>query len=258
MCKLSGKLSGKPNIYRLQIIFYIILFICCIIFLTRTQINHFFKLILFYNYVIILLGDTYMAQSKRYTTTREEREQMVINKSNPTNSSKSKLTEYLSQPNVKKYNSIVTSKSFEIVASRGYPRAFDSYEECLEEVEDYFKLCYECNIIPTIASLSLYLGLNRETLYNYANSPKIYDYSNILRNAINVCQSYQETAVLDGSVPSVPFIFLAKNYYGLKDTTDISVNSNNQNDTTLNNNTMQIIKEQIENEKSTQLLEHKD
>ena len=199
-----------------------------------------------------------MAQSKRYTTTREEREQIVINKGNPTNSSKSKLTEYLSQPNVKKYNSIVTSKSFDIVASRGYPRAFDSYKECLEEVEDYFKLCYECNVIPTIASLSLYLGLNRETLYNYANNPKIYDYSNVLRNAINVCQSYQETAVLDGSVPSVPFIFLAKNYYGLKDTTDISVNSNNQNDTTLNNNTMQIIKEQIESEKSTQLLDYKD
>ena len=199
-----------------------------------------------------------MPQSKRNTTTREERIQQVISKANPTNSSKSKLTEYLSQDNVKKYNSIVTSKSFDIVASRGYPRAFDSYEECLNEVEDYFKLCYECNIIPTIASLSLYLGLNRETLYNYANNPKIYDYSNILKLAINTCQSYQETAVLDGSIPSVPFIFLSKNYFGLKDTTDIAFNTNNQNDNTVNNNTMQTIKEQIELEKQSQLLDYKD
>ena len=199
-----------------------------------------------------------MDQSKRYTTTRDERKQMVIDKHNPTNSSKSKLTEYLQQPNVKKYNSIITSKSFDIVASRGYPRAFNSFNECLEEVEDYFKLCYDCNIIPTIASLSLYLGLNRETLYNYANNPKTYDYSNILRMAINTCQSYQETAVLDGSIPSVPFIFLSKNYFGLKDTTDISFNNNQDTNIMNNTNTMQVIKEQIESEQQTQLLQYKD
>lgn len=199
-----------------------------------------------------------MAQSKRYTTTKEERRQMVIERGNPTNSPKSKLAEYLSQPNVKKYNSIVTSKSFDIVASRGYPRAFKDYQECLTEVEEYFKLCYDCNVIPTIASMSVYLGLNRDTLYNYANNPKLYDYSDVLKMAINTCQSYQETAVLDGSIPSVPFIFLSKNYYGLKDTTDIAFNTNNQNDNSVNNNTMDIIKEQIQREQDTQLLEYKD
>ena len=195
-----------------------------------------------------------MATSKRYTTTQEERRQQVIDKSNPTNSSKSKLTEYLSQPNVKKFNSITTSKSFDIASKKGYPRAFGSYDECLEEVEGYFKLCYECDIIPTIASLSIYLGLNRETLYNYANNPKIYDYSNILKLAINTCQSYQETAVLDGSIPSVPFIFLSKNYFGLKDTTDVRFNPDNP-DNTINSNTMDIIKEQIESEKNNLLID---
>ena len=196
-----------------------------------------------------------MATSKRYTTTPEERRQMVIDKSNPTNSSKSKLTEYLSQPNIKKFNSIATSKSFDIVAKKGYPRAFGSYNECLEEIEEYFKLCYDCNIIPTIASLSLYLGLNRETLYNYANNPKIYDYSNILRMAIDTCQSYQEGAVLDGSIPSVPFIFLSKNYFGLKDTTDVRFN-NNQQDNTINSQSIDAIKKQIELEKQTLLIDN--
>jgi hypothetical protein len=76
--------------------------------------------------------------------------------------------------------------------------------------------------------------------------------------AINTCQSYQETAVLDGSVPSVPFIFLSKNYFNLKDTTDIAFNTNNQNDNTINSNTMDIIKQQIANEQDAQLLEYKD
>lgn len=194
-----------------------------------------------------------MATSKRYTTTREEREQLVIERGNPTHSNKSKLSEYLSSPNVKKFNSITTSKSFDTVASRGYPRAFKDRGECLEEVENYFKLCYECNVIPTIASLSIYLGLNRETLYNYANNPKIYDYSNILKVAIDTCQSYQEGAVLDGSIQAVPFIFLSKNYYGLKDTTDISFN-NQQNDNTVNSGTMDAIKEQIALEEEQKLL----
>lgn len=199
-----------------------------------------------------------MASSKRYTTTKEEREQIVINKGNPTNSPKSKLSEYLSQENVKSFNRIVVSKGFDKLEEQhkhGRPQIFSSYEECRNEIEDYFKLCDTYNMIPTIASLSLYLGVNRETLYNFANNPKMYSYSNIVKYAINTCQSYQETAVLDGTVQSVPFIFLAKNYYGLKDTTDVSISATNQ-DQTITSDSIQAIKEQIESEKKTQLLEH--
>lgn len=195
-------------------------------------------------------------QSMRDRTTREEREQLVIERGNTISGNKSKLSEYMSNPNVKKFNSIITSKSFERLHnsnSNGRPCAFSSREECLEEVEDYFKLCYECNVIPTIASLALYLGLNRDTLYNYANNPKIYKFSDVLKNAIDTCQSYQEGAVLDGSIQAVPFIFLSKNYYGLKDTTDISFN-NQQNDNTVNSGTMDAIKEQIALEEEQKLL----
>ena len=199
-----------------------------------------------------------MPQSKRYTTTKEERTQMVIDKGNPKNSCKNKLSEYLSQPNVKKFNCIITDKNFDTIKKRGYPRFFNSVDECLEEVEDYFKLCYDCDMIPTIASLSLYLGVNRETLYNYANNPRIYEYSNIVKSAIDTCQSYQESAVLSGDIPSVPFIFLSKNYFNLKDTTDVRVNNDTQ-DNTINSNTMSVIREQIEmeNQKNLELLEDK-
>ena len=192
-----------------------------------------------------------MASSKRYTTTKEERIQAVIDKGNPTHSNKSKLAEYLSKDNVKAFNSIVTSKNFDTIKTRGYPRLFNSIDECKEEVEEYFKLCYDYDMIPTIASMALFLGVNRETLYNYANNPKIYSYSNILKSAIDTCQSYQEGAVLDGSIQQVAWIFLAKNYFNLRDTTDISVSANQQ-DNTINSNTMQTIKEQIELEKTEQ------
>ena len=196
-----------------------------------------------------------MGTSKRRTTTKQDRIDLVINSSNPTHNPKSKLSEYLSQPNVKKYNAMITSKSFDNASKRGYPRLFTDREECLTEIEEYFKLCYECDIIPTIAGLSLYLGVNRDTLYNYANNSKLYDYSDVVKLAINTCQSYQETAVLEGSIPSVPFIFLSKNYFGLKDTTDVRFNQDNQ-DETINSNTMNVIKEQIETERQSELLDY--
>lgn len=196
-----------------------------------------------------------MAQRIRDRYTKEERKQMVIEKGNPQHSSKNKLSQYLSQPNVKKFNAIMTDRGFNLVAKRGYPRTFSSVDECLDEVNEYFKLCYDCEMIPTVASLCLFLGLNRETLYTSANNPRLYEYSDVLKYAINTCQSYQESAVLSGDIPSVPFIFLSKNYFGLKDTTEVNLSANNQ-DNTINSDSMTAIKQQIQAENETKQLEY--
>ena len=195
----------------------------------------------------------------RYRTTKEEREKMVIDRGNPTNSSKSKMSEYLSQDNVKSFNRIVISRNFDKLEERHKNKSqqiFNNYDECLCDVEDYFKLCDKYNIIPTIASLSLYLGVNKETIYQYANNPKVYECSNILKTAIQTCQAYHENAFISGEIPPVAFIFYAKNYYGMKDQTDVRFNQDNQENNMLNNNTMETIKEQIELEKKSQLLEY--
>ena len=195
----------------------------------------------------------------RYKTTKEEREKMVIDRGNPTNSSKSKMSEYLSQDNVKSFNRIVISRNFEKLEERHKSKSqqiFNNYDECLCDVEDYFKLCDKYNIIPTIASLSLYLGVNKETIYQYANNPKVYECSNILKTAIQTCQAYHENAFISGEIPPVAFIFYAKNYYGMKDQTDVRFNQDNQDNNILNSNTMETIKEQIELEKQSQLLEY--
>ena len=200
-------------------------------------------------------------ESMRYRTTKEEREQMVINRGNPTNSSKSKMSEYLSKDNVKAFNRIVVSRNFEKLEEKhktNNNQVFKNYDECKNDIEDYFKLCDKYDIIPTIASMSLYLGTSRETLYTIANNPKTYEFSDILKSAIATCQAYHENAFMSNEISPVAFIFYAKNYYNMKDQTDVRFNQDNQNDTTLNNNTMQIIKEQIESEKSTQLLNYKD
>lgn len=171
------------------------------------------------------------------------------------------MSEYLSKDNVKAFNRIVVSRNFEKLEEKhktNNNQVFKNYDECKNDIEDYFKLCDKYDIIPTIASMSLYLGTSRETLYTIANNPKTYEFSDILKSAIATCQAYHENAFMSNEISPVAFIFYAKNYYNMKDQTDVRFNQDNQNDTTLNNNTMQIIKEQIESEKSTQLLNYKD
>lgn len=197
-------------------------------------------------------------QSLRDRTTREEREQLVINKGNPSNSSKNKMSEYLNEENVKSFNRIVVSRNFDKLEERrksGTPPIFSDYNECRDEVEGYFKLCDQYNIIPTIASLSLYLGVVRDTIYHVANNPKIYECSDILKSAIATCQCYHEQAFMSNQISPVAFIFYAKNYYGMRDQTDVRFNQDNQDDNTLNTNTMQTIKEQIELENAQKYLE---
>lgn len=197
---------------------------------------------------------------KNYTrdnSTLEERENIIINKNNPTNSSKHKMGEYLSKDNVKSFNRIVVSKNFDKLHDKKNKKnnqVFQNYDECLSEVEGYFKLCDTYDIIPTIASLALYLGIHRDTIYTIANNPKTYEVSDILQSAISTCQAYHEGAFLSNEISPVSFIFYAKNYYGLKDTTDVRFNQNDNNNT-INSDSMMAIKEQIENEKTTKYLE---
>ena len=196
-------------------------------------------------------------ESMRYRTTREERENMVIDKGNSNKGVKSKMSEYLSQDNVKSFNRIVVSRNFDKLEERHKNKnqqIFQNYDECLEEIGDYFKLCDKYDIIPTIASMSLYLGVNRETIYQYANNPKMYECSNILKTAIQTCQAYHENAFMSGEVPPVAFIFYAKNYYGMKDQTDVRFNQD-QNSETISSDSVSALREQIEQEQATKYLE---
>lgn len=192
--------------------------------------------------------------SKRDYTTKEERAQMVIDKGNPKNSKLNKITEYMKQPNVKEFNARVVDKSFKN-NRMGRPQIFDSREECEEEVQGYFKLCYDYDMIPTISSMALYFGITRDALYEHV-SQEGSNFKDILKKAISTCQSYQELPALDGTLSAPTWIFTAKNYFGMKDTQNVDISATNQQQT--NTNTINIIKEQIANENSNnfKVIEH--
>ena len=89
-----------------------------------------------------------MGYSKRDYTTKEERIKATINK--PVSKNMNKLSEYLSQPNVKAFNSICTSRMLEKMRkniNKGRPAIFEDREECQNEIEGYFKLCYDYDML---------------------------------------------------------------------------------------------------------------
>jgi len=179
--------------------------------------------------------------------TKEERVKQVLDKGTPKTSNLHKIIDYMSQPNIKEFNAIVTNKSFERLKknNKGRPQIFNSRDECIEEVEDYFKLCFDYGVLPTIASMSLYLGYSRDSIYANASNEGC-DYSDVLKNAIHTCQSYQELPALDGTLSAPTWIFTAKNYFGMKDTQDVSISATNQQQN--NARTINAIKEQLTNE----------
>lgn len=184
-----------------------------------------------------------MGYSKRDYTTKEEREQLVIEKGNPKNSNLHKIIDYMSQPNIKAFNAIVTDKSFEkLKNSGGRPQIFKSREEAIEEVEGYFKLCYNYSVLPTIASMALYLGFNKDSLYSNMNNPAC-TFSDILKNAVATCHSMQELPALDGTLAQPTYIFNAKNYYSMYDSQQIQISATQNTNNPAN--TIQAVKEQL-------------
>lgn len=187
-------------------------------------------------------------QSKRYTTTKEERIQKVldINANNKHGITSDKLTSYLSQDNVKAYNMLLVDKSL-----NNRPRqSFGSVEECFNEISGYFKLCNEYNMQPTISSLCVYCGINKDTLYSLAKNPNC-QYADQIQKAINICHSYLENGALSGTIAPLLMIFLGKNYYNLSDNSTVNLTTSILENTT-SQNTMNIVREQLELESKNQ------
>ena len=186
----------------------------------------------------------YTCQDLAEDTEMAKRHNSVITQlsNKPIPKSKSKLQDYLSQPNVKEYNALIVDKSF---SQCGKPKKFTKgYNECQEEIKDYFKMCSSLNVIPTITALCLWLGCSKDVLYDYSKNKQMYEYSDLLQNAIDFCKFCNENGAIDGSISPQVFSLLASNYYGLNTSQQVEIKPVMDNQVN-NANTMKIIQEQI-------------
>jgi hypothetical protein len=98
----------------------------------------------------------------------------------------------------------------------GRPRAFKSVEDIESKIQNYKDYLETKNKPPTIAGLAFYLGIDRQTLYNYSKKEEYFATIKSIRDW--VIMSTEEFAIDRGHSG---VIFLMKNY-GYKDRQDIS------------------------------------
>lgn len=187
-----------------------------------------------------------MARSDLNISDREkEFEQKLLNKKNGTyNNDKSKS--YMANPQVKEFNKALRDRVFNS-AGVGRPYKWNNVQEVEEDIVKFFELCDRTNTIPTVINLSVWLGCNKDTIYAHANDSNS-PFSDLFKNVLSMFHGTLENSSISGAVNPVLYMFLSKNYFGMRDDKNINI-APATNDPTINNQeTMSALQKQLEEE----------
>ena len=160
----------------------------------------------------------YMTKEERKEYTIQTMEKEKNGKNVPTN--QLQKSNYLDNPNTRAYHKVIREKC--ILSKR---TCLDSVENMEREILEYIELTDKYNAVPSVLSLSNYLGINRAYLYELANSNS--DFSNTAKRAIELIHDVQESGALKNSLAAIPYLFIAKNYYNMHDGQTITLKPDN-------------------------------
>ena len=94
-----------------------------------------------------------------------------------------------------------------------------SDEEVQQRIDEFFSTCIETGQRMTVEKMALALGITRKTLYDWEiQSNKRGD---IIKRAKEYLAAFDADLATSGRMNPVPYIFRAKNYYGMRDQVDI-------------------------------------
>ena len=106
-----------------------------------------------------------------------------------------------------------------------------------QRINEYFQICAEDDIKPSVASFALSFGIGRSNLFLWltgkSGTIKNPESLDTLKSAYDTINSYYEHMMNNGKINPVAGIFLMKNNLGYKDTTDYVISANNNQDPTL-------------------------
>ena len=159
-------------------------------------------------------NDSYEVKKEKFMSITNHSDKSISNKSGQ---------EYMSDPNTVKFMDALVKRSFN---STGIGRhyAFESVEKLENDISEFIALCYETSTIPTVNSAGMWLGCDRDTIYNHANNPNS-PFFGTCKKLINVCQVSMENGAIKGKVNAVLYMFLGKNYFSLKDDKNIQISA---------------------------------
>lgn len=191
--------------------------------------------------------DTSMKSSGRGEL--ERKSEFFIDNYLPNKRGVSKVKEFMMDEDVKEFNKTLAKITF---AKEGITidanELFGNPNKVYNTMVTYFETCINKNIMPTIATMCAFIGCSKEELYNNAGNTNCPSYK-VLSKGVMLCHSFAEMGAINGVVDSKVFSFLSKNYYGLRDDTNVNVRAGVISENDVNNvETVRAIREQIMSE----------
>ena len=105
-------------------------------------------------------------------------------------------------------------------------------QEVKQRVGLYFGLCRENDMKPSVAGLALAFGVERNTLWRWANNVESKyiptESRNLIKKAYQVLNAQMEDYAQNGKINPVTAIFLLKNHHNYSDRQDIVLTPNTQ------------------------------
>lgn len=103
------------------------------------------------------------------------------------------------------------------------PLAYYTKEEIEPILEDYFMYCATQKFNPSVINLSLYLGINTTTLYDWASGRQDVVFRDSIIRAINMIQAVKDDLAERSKINASVHIFNSKNFYGMSDKVDTRI-----------------------------------
>lgn len=94
-------------------------------------------------------------------------------------------------------------------------------DDIQSRVDEFFAACYESGQRATVEKLALALGVTRKCLYDWEQQTG--RRGDIIKSAKEFLAAFDADLATAGKMNPVPYIFRAKNYYGMRDQTDITI-----------------------------------
>lgn len=105
---------------------------------------------------------------------------------------------------------------------RAIPKPSPQFPNTIREAcEQYFDLCEEDGVKPSVAGLSVALGTNRITLLSWVRGEISIESSDVIREYFALIEIFDETSIKDNRTNAVAGIFGMKNNYDYKDQVEV-------------------------------------
>ncbi len=96
-------------------------------------------------------------------------------------------------------------------------------EEMKLRIDKYFQKCVDYEELPTLEGLALVLGVTRGAFIDWEAGKYAPEKGPIIAKAKELIAAVDAQLVATGKMPPIPYIFRAKNYYGMSDKTEIDL-----------------------------------